>query len=68
MAIEPEIIPKGSSEGESASEVFPKWIEYTVILIFILILGLILKLFYTLILMGLGAAFIWKLAVSKLNQ
>ena len=68
LAIEPEILPKGSTDGEGALAVFPKWIEYSIILILILIIGSILKLFYTFILMVLGVTFVWKLAISRIKD
>ena len=62
MAIDPEIIPSSSSEGNTAVSYIPKWSIYAAIGLLVLFLVGILKALLPLILMGLILGFIWKQA------
>ncbi len=67
MALEPEIIPSNSKDGEDAQTLSPKWKKpiFFVPLLFLFIY--ILKTIFTSILIFLGLYFIWNLATKKIN-
>tara|TARA_B100001996_G_scaffold174311_1_gene133016 strand:- start:214 stop:438 length:225 start_codon:yes stop_codon:yes gene_type:complete len=65
LAIEPEIIPNSSKEGETAKVLYPKWIQISLLLILFTILVFSLKAIFTVLLMAVGLIYIWRQA-SKL--
>ena len=65
MAIEPEVIPNNSKEGETAKVLYPKWIQISLISILFTILVFSLKAIFTVLLMSVGLIYIWRQA-SKL--
>tara|TARA_Y100001968_G_C19173258_1_gene626736 strand:- start:23 stop:223 length:201 start_codon:yes stop_codon:yes gene_type:complete len=65
MALEPEVLPEYSQEGNSAKPLNNKLLLYLCFLCAIGLLVLVLKLLMESILIFLGLVFIWKLAVSK---
>ena len=68
MAIEPEIIPNNSSEGETAKVLYPKWIQISLLLILFIILVFSLKAIFTVLLMAVGLIYIWRQASKLISE
>ena len=68
MAIEPEIIPNNSKEGETAKVLYPKWIQISLLLILFTIFVFSLKAIFTVFLMAIGLVYIWRQASKLISQ
>ncbi|ABX09113.1 hypothetical protein [Prochlorococcus marinus] len=67
LAIQPEVIPLNSQEGESAKQIHPKSIVFLAFAIFFALLIFFLKTIFSLALMAIGLGFIWQQAAKRLS-
>ncbi|AAQ00227.1 hypothetical protein EV11_1214 [Prochlorococcus sp. SS52] len=58
MAIEPEVIPSNSKEGETASVIYPNWLTILLLIFFFFIIYISIKTIFTLTLIAIGLIFI----------
>ncbi len=68
LAIEPEIIPNNSNEGETAKVLYPKWIQVSLLFTIFVILVFSLKAIFTVILMTIGLVYIWRQASKLISE
>ena len=59
LAIEPEIIPKSSNEGEEAKSIYPIWMYISISIVTFTIFVILLKTIFTALLITIGLYFIW---------
>ena len=68
MAIDPEVIPLTSNEGDSAIEIIPSWSYIILLITLIALLVVVIKLFAQLTLVSLGFLFLWRLATKRIQN
>jgi len=68
LAIEPEVIPLNSKEGEEAKQIFPKYTFSIAISLGFILLTLLLKTIFSTALMLIGLIFLWKSTSKMLSN